>query len=197
MQQCRSLLLDLITVSSSRRFPSSGCQGGSLLPKLLATGDSTPQVKPTLRRILQLLLLHPVTGELAGAETIVEAVAAHNPFAVQRPEFVQQVVVEETDPARSSLLVVDNRDERIISPFQNWLVEIICNAASSINVLTEWDQVMPPNSGYHCSLFVNYTRGQEGHVLSGTPMQARLSRTLLFSLLRGLSCSTPRPPMWM
>ena len=33
--------------------------------------------------------------------------------------FVQQVVVEESDPSRSSLLVVDNRDERIISPSQN------------------------------------------------------------------------------
>ena len=52
--------------------------------------------------------------------------------------------MEESDPARSYLLVVDNRDERIISPFQNWLVEeIISNAASSINVLTERDQVMP------------------------------------------------------
>ena len=26
------------------------------------------------------------------------------------------------------------------------------NAVGSINVLTERDQVMPPNSGYHCSL---------------------------------------------
>ena len=31
------------------------------------------------------------------------------------------------------------------------------NAASSVNVLTERDQVMPSNSGYHCSLFANYT----------------------------------------
>ena len=66
--------------------------------------------------------------------------------------------MEETDLARSSLLVVDNRDERIMSPFHNCLVEeIISYAASSINVLTERDQVMPPNSGYHCSLFANYT----------------------------------------
>ena len=66
--------------------------------------------------------------------------------------------MEESDPSRTSLLVVDNRDKRIISPCQNWLVEeIISNAASSINVLTERDQVMPPNSGYHWSLFANYT----------------------------------------
>ena len=31
------------------------------------------------------------------------------------------------------------------------------NSSSSVNVLTERDQVMPPNSGYHLSLFANYT----------------------------------------
>ena len=31
------------------------------------------------------------------------------------------------------------------------------NSSSSVNVLTERDQVMPPNSGYHMSLFANYT----------------------------------------
>ena len=42
----------------------------------------------------------------------------------------------------------------MVSPFQAWLVsEIMANAASSINVLTERDQVMPPNSGFHLSLF--------------------------------------------
>ena len=84
--------------------------------------------------------------------------AAHNPFRVQRPEFVRQMVVEEEDETRNSLLVIDNRDDRVVSPFQNWLAqEIMSNAASSINVLTERDQVLTPNSGYHCSLFANYT----------------------------------------
>ena len=41
---------------------------------------------------------------------------------------------------------------------QSWLVsEIMSNAASSINVMTERDQVMPPNSGFHVALFGNYT----------------------------------------
>ena len=31
------------------------------------------------------------------------------------------------------------------------------NAASSINVMTERDQVMPPNYGIHVALFGNYT----------------------------------------
>ena len=68
------------------------------------------------------------------------------------------MVVEEEDETRNSLLVIDNRDDRVVSPFQNWLAqEIMSNAASSINVLTERDQVLTPNSGYHCSLFANYT----------------------------------------
>ena len=47
---------------------------------------------------------------------------------------------------------------RIVSPFQHWLVkEVVTNARSSINVLTERDQVMPPNSGLHLTLFANYT----------------------------------------
>ena len=61
-------------------------------------------------------------------------------------------------PEDTSVIVVDNRDERMISPFQNWLVsEIMTNSASSINVITERDQVMPPSSGFHLSLFANYT----------------------------------------
>ena len=85
-------------------------------------------------------------------------VVAHNPFAVRKPQFVEQVVVEAEDPTRNSLLVVDYRDERLISPFQHWLVdEIMSNTASSINVLTEGHQLMPPYSGYHCSVFANYT----------------------------------------
>ena len=61
--------------------------------------------------------------------------AAHNPFRVQRPDFVRQMVVEEEDETRNSLLVIDNRDDRVVSPFQNWLAqEIMSNAASSINV---------------------------------------------------------------
>ena len=86
------------------------------------------------------------------------APAAHNPFAEQRPDFGQQMVIEEEDETRNSLQVIDNRDDRVISPFQNWLAqEIMSNAASAINVLTERDQVLTPSSGYHCSLFANYT----------------------------------------
>ena len=47
--------------------------------------------------------------------------------------------------------MVDNRDEPLISPFQNWPVdEIMSNAASPINVPTE-------RPGYGCSVFANST----------------------------------------
>ena len=83
--------------------------------------------------------------------------AAHNPYVVQMPKFLEPL--QETDDVEDqSILVVNTRDDRMVSPFQTWLVgEIMSNAASSINVLTERDQVMPPSSGFHLALFANYT----------------------------------------
>ena len=82
---------------------------------------------------------------------------AHNPYEIQLPKFLTTVVTTD-DKDWSSIMMVDKRDDRLVSPFQAWLVsEIMANSASSINVLTERDQVMPPNSGFHLSLFANYT----------------------------------------
>ena len=79
------------------------------------------------------------------------------PIEVRMPRFLE-FVANTDDPRDSSIIVVDKRDERIVSPFQTWLVsEIMSNAASSINVLTERDQVMPPSGGFHLSLFANCT----------------------------------------
>ena len=83
--------------------------------------------------------------------------APHNPYEVRMARFLE-FVAETQDPEDASILVVDHRDERLVSPFQTWLVsEIMSNSASSINVLTERDQVMPPSGGFHLSLFANYT----------------------------------------
>eukprot|EP00435_Cladocopium_sp_Y103_P030439 s708_g7.t1 len=83
--------------------------------------------------------------------------AAHNPYVVQMPRFLEPIG-ETDDVEDQSIIVVDTRDDRMVSPFQTWLVsEIMSNAASSINVLIERDQVMPPSSGYHIALFANYT----------------------------------------
>ena len=84
--------------------------------------------------------------------------AAHNPYGVRLPHFLESIAECEDDDRKTSIIMVDTRDERIVSPFQAWLVrEIMTNSSSSVNVLTERDQVMPPNSGYHLSLFANYT----------------------------------------
>ncbi|CAJ1371021.1 unnamed protein product, partial [Effrenium voratum] len=81
----------------------------------------------------------------------------HNLWEIRMPHFLARLA--ETDrESDSSIMVMDTRDERIVSPFQCWLVkEVVTNARSSINVLTERDQVMPPNSGFHLTLFANYT----------------------------------------
>ena len=83
---------------------------------------------------------------------------AHNPYVVvQMPKFIEPIA-EGPEPEDQSMIVIDSRDDRMVSPFQTWLVsEIMADAASSINVLTERDQVMPPNSGFHLALFGNYT----------------------------------------
>lgn len=79
--------------------------------------------------------------------------AAHSPFEVKPGS---NTMLEEM--AENSIIMVNDRDVRVASPFQCWLTrEIMANSASSINVLTERDQVMPPNAGFHISLFGNYT----------------------------------------
>ena len=81
----------------------------------------------------------------------------HNPYEIRMPWFLDYVAHTD-DPEDNSILVVDRRDNRLVSPFQAWLVsEIMANSASSINVLTERDQVMPPSGGFHVALFANYT----------------------------------------
>ena len=83
---------------------------------------------------------------------------AHSPYEIKLPRFLQTVAGCEDSPKGSCIIMVDSRADRMVSPFQAWLVgEIMSNAASSINVLTERDQVMPPSSGFHLSLFGNYT----------------------------------------
>ena len=82
----------------------------------------------------------------------------HNPYEIRMPGYQEPISGNDDHPEDTSVIVVDSRDDRMISPFRNWLVsEIIINSASSINVLSERDQVMPPSSGFHLSLFANYT----------------------------------------
>ena len=84
--------------------------------------------------------------------------AAHDPYEVRLPNFFSSIAECEDDEEKTSIIMADDRDDRIVSPFQAWLVrEIITNSANSVNVLTDRDQVTPPSSGFHLNLFANYT----------------------------------------
>ena len=84
-----------------------------------------------------------------------------NPTNFQLPPFVQQLGSGEGE---RSVLIVDNRDQRIQSPYQGWLLdEILLNAQSGINVLVDSKLVRSPNLGYHMNLF--YVRALDGYKL--------------------------------
>ena len=67
--------------------------------------------------------------------------AAHNPYEVRLPKHIESIATCEDDDRKISIIMVDTREERIVSPFQAWLVrEIMTNSSRSINFLTERDQ---------------------------------------------------------
>ena len=77
--------------------------------------------------------------------------AGSNAQNFQLPPFVQQVGAKSDE---RSVLVIDSRDRRIQSPFQGWLVdEILVNAQSGVNLLSDRQLVRSPNMGYHMNLF--------------------------------------------
>ena len=115
---------------------------------------------------------------------------------------LQPIAECEDNDRKTSIIMVDTRDDRVVSPFHAWLVrEIMTNSSNSINVFTERDQVMPPRSDFHLSLFANYTLDgvkaavakksvdsqQELPVAAGIEPQPMLSVTWLFSTFRGRS----------
>lgn len=83
---------------------------------------------------------------------------AANAQNFQLPPYVQQLGAKEHE---RSVLVIDSRDKRIQSPYQGWLLdEILLNAQSGINVLSDRQLVRSPNTGYHFNLF--YVRTLDG-----------------------------------
>ena len=44
---------------------------------------------------------------------------AHNPYVVQMPRFMEPIA-EGPEPEDQSMIVIDNRDYRMVSPFQTW-----------------------------------------------------------------------------
>ena len=77
--------------------------------------------------------------------------AGSNAQNFQLPPFVQQVGAKSDE---RSVLVIDSWDRRIQSPFQGWLVdEILVNAQSGVNLLSDRQLIRSPNMGYHMNLF--------------------------------------------
>ena len=69
-------------------------------------------------------------------------------YEVRLPHFRESIAECEDNDRKTSIIMVDTRDDRIVSAFQAWLVrEIMTNSSSSTKVLTERDQLMPPQSG--------------------------------------------------
>lgn len=86
---------------------------------------------------------------------------ALNPQNFQLPPFIQQLG---SGQGERSILIVDNRDGRITSPFQGWLLdEILLNAQSRINILSDRQLLRSPSVGYHMNLF--YVRAMDGYKL--------------------------------
>ncbi|CAL1144627.1 unnamed protein product [Cladocopium goreaui] len=76
-----------------------------------------------------------------------------------RPECSEQLGSGQDE---RSVLIIDNRDMRITSPFQGWLVdEILLNAQSGINILSDRQLLRSPNNGYHMNIF--YVRAMDGY----------------------------------
>eukprot|EP00435_Cladocopium_sp_Y103_P013918 s4422_g3.t1 len=77
---------------------------------------------------------------------------AHNAINVELPKHLQQVGSGQNE---RSVLVLDNRDMRLQSPYQGWLLdEILINANARINILSDRALVRSPTTGYHMNLFL-------------------------------------------
>ena len=112
--------------------------------------------------------------------------AAHNPYEVRLPKHIESIATCEDDDRKISIIMVDTREERIVSPFQAWLVrEIMTNSSRSINFLTERDQVMPPSPGStsRSLLHAAWDQGDTGD-LSGLDHRRSLWRLVCSDLPR-------------
>ena len=88
--------------------------------------------------------------------------AAQHSRNFELPRHIRQVG---TGPDERSVLIVDDRDARVQSPYQGWLLdEILVNAQAQINVNSDRQLIRAPNLGYHLNLF--YVRSLDGYKLT-------------------------------
>ena len=75
---------------------------------------------------------------------------SHDPRHRELPAFATRI----GDPGDPTVLVRDNRDGRLISPFQHeHLFTVEINAEAGINRITEPNQVLQPHAGVYLSVY--------------------------------------------
>ncbi|CAK9083930.1 Membrane steroid-binding protein 2 [Durusdinium trenchii] len=90
----------------------------------------------------------------------------HNPLNTALPDHLSQIGSGEGE---RSILILDNRDMRIQSPFQNWLLdEVLTNALTYLNVKSDRNLVKSPSTGYHFNLFLVRTLDSVKVVICGS-----------------------------
>ena len=90
----------------------------------------------------------------------------HNPLNTALPEHLSQIGSGEGE---RSILIIDNRDKRIQSPFQNWLLdEVLTNALTYLNVKSDRSLVKSPSTGYHFNLFLVRTLDSVKVIICGS-----------------------------
>ncbi len=90
----------------------------------------------------------------------------HNSANLQLPPHLSQIGAGENE---RSVLVLDSRDHRLQSPFQGWLLdEILMNARSYVNVLSDRQLIRSPSDGYHFNLFYMKTLSNMKLVVVGS-----------------------------
>lgn len=93
--------------------------------------------------------------EQFGGDNWLQELLVHNPLNTQLPEHLSQIGSGEGE---RSILIIDNRDRRVQSPYQSWLVdEILTNALSYVNIKSDRSLVRSPSTGYHFNLFMTKT----------------------------------------
>ena len=90
----------------------------------------------------------------------------HNSANLQLPPHLSQIGAGENE---RSVMVLDSRDHRLQSPFQGWLLdEILMNARSYVNVLSDRQLIRSPSDGYHFNLFFMKTLSNMKLVVVGS-----------------------------
>ena len=98
---------------------------------------------------------------------------AHNPYEIRMPGYQEPISVNDDHPEDTSVIVVDTRDDRMISPFQTWLVSEIIMGTPKLSMVVAMFQ------GWRVSVLSfqcggrTYSAGPNGTVVAGDFARSR------------------------